>query len=139
MVGRIDSNISSKSPKARDAWAVQHIGQEEKYTILKSTPSEMAMTTATATPTAITTTKGRRGPATAQVHQPKEPEPMFKQPFKVEFQNIHYGIMNTNIILEEGVRRDQDIIFLAEPLVEKKVGGQAITVQTGFDMVSILV
>ena len=74
----------------------------------------------------------------AQVHWPKGPEPMSKQPFKVGFQNIHRGITNANVILEEGVRRDWDIIFLAEPWVEKKAGGWAITVQAGFDMVSTL-
>ena len=51
----------------------------------------------------------------AQVHWPKGPEPMSKKPFKVGFQNVHRGIANANVILEEGVRRNWDVIFLAEP------------------------
>ena len=35
-------------------------------------------------------------------------------------------------------RRDWDVIFLAEPWVERKAGGWATTVQAGFDMVSTL-
>ena len=74
----------------------------------------------------------------AQVPWPKGPEPMSKQFFKVGFQNIHRGIANANIILEEGVKRGWDVIFPAEPWVERKVGGWATTVQAGFDMVSTL-
>ena len=74
----------------------------------------------------------------AQVLWPKGPEPMSRRPFKVGFQNIHRGIANANIILEEGVKRDWDVIFLAEPWVEKKAGGWAMTVQAGLDMISTL-
>src|SRR5258705_2372241 len=63
---------------------------------------------------------------------------MSEQPFKVAFQNIHRGITNANVILEEGGKRDWDVIFLAEPWVGKKAGGWATTVQGGFDMVSTL-
>ena len=128
-------NNSSKAPKARGAWDAQCTGPEAKHTILESAPSEMVATTTT-TP-AITTRDGR-GPPTAQVHRPKGPEPMSNQNFKVGFQNIHRGIANANVILEEGVRRDWDVTFLTEPWVEKKVGGWAIMVQAGFDMVSTL-
>ena len=75
----------------------------------------------------------------AQVPRPKGPEPMSKQPFKVGFQNVHRGIANANVILEEGVKRNWDVIFLAELWVEKKAGGWATTVQAGFDMVSTLI
>ena len=87
---------------------------------LQSAPSEMATTTMTTTSSTI---RDGRGPPMAQVHWPKGPEPVSKQPFKVGFQNIHRGIVNANVILEEGVRRDWDVIFLAEPWVEKKAGG----------------
>ena len=63
---------------------------------------------------------------------------MSERPFKVGFQNIHRGIANANVILEEGVKRDWDVIFLAEPWVEKKSGSWATQVQAGFDMVSTL-
>ena len=103
---------------------------------LESAPSEMtAPITTTTTPP---TTKDRRGPPTVQVARPKGPEPMSKKPFKVGFQNIHRGIANANVILEEGVRRDWDVIFLAEPWVERKVGRWATMVQAGFDIVSTL-
>ena len=36
------------------------------------------------------------------------------------------------------MRRNWDIIFLAEPWVEKKAGGWATTVQAGFNMVFTL-
>ena len=107
--------------------------------MLGSAHSEMAgTTTTTMITTTPSTTRDRRGPPTAQVPWPKVPEPMSKQPFKVGFQNVHRGIANANVILEEGVRRDWDVIFLAEPWVEKKAGGWATMVQAGFDMVSTL-
>ena len=101
----------------------------------ESAPYETVEPTTTTTPS---TTRDGRGPPMAQVPWPKGPEPMSRQPFKVGFQNIHRGIANANVILEEGVKRDWDVIFLAEPWVEKKAGGWATTVQAGFDMISTL-
>lgn len=131
---RIRNSNPSIAPRARDAWAVQHIGKEEKHTILENPPFGIAAITAATTPT----TKDRRGSLMMQVHWPNGPEPMSRQPFKVGFHNIHSSIVNANIILEEGVRRDWDVIFLLEPWVEKKTGVWASTIQVGFDIVFTL-
>src|SRR5258705_5316376 len=96
------------------------------HTMLESALSATTMPTSTTT-TAITV-KGRRDLLQAQVHWPNGPKPMSEQPFKVAFQNIYRGITNANVILEEGVKRDWDIIFLAEPWVEEKAGGWATMV-----------
>ena len=68
---------------------------------------------------------------------PNGPELMSRH-FRVGFQNVHRSIENANVILEEAVKRDWDVVFIAEPWVEKKAGGWATTVQRGFDMVSTL-
>ena len=68
---------------------------------LESVHFKTAVTTTTTTPPS---TRDGRGPLTAQVHRPKGPEPMSRRPFKVGFQNIHQGIANANVIMEEGVR-----------------------------------
>ena len=101
-MGRGDTNISRRH-KGRGVWDAQYTGLEAKHMMLESALSETAETITTTTPPTI---RDGRGPPTAQVSQPKGPKPMSKQPFKVGFQNVHRGIANANVILEEEVKRD---------------------------------
>lgn len=58
--------------------------------------------------------------------------------FTVGFQNVQRGIPNADVILEEGFRREWDVVFLAEPWVNRRPSGWATTMHDEYNMVSTL-